>query len=440
MKDEDYMDLRSFLEKLETENKLLRIKREVSTEFEIANILAALDGSVVLFEKVKNSAFPVVGNLVSSRELIASAFGIKKEQLLERLASAINNQKEPEIIDKGHCQEVEENVDLTKLPVLKYMPKDGGKYIASAVCIIKDPETGIRNSCFHRLMLLDKNHVAARIVENRGTDTALKKRGELDIAICIGNSIPVLLAAATSLPDGVDELGMANALGETNLVRCKTVDIEVPADTEFVLEGRITRERVREGPFLDLTETYDRIREQPVIELKKMTRRKDAIFHALLPGKGEHKLLMGMPKEPTIFNEVNKVCKCKNVLVTPGGTSWLHAVVQITKQNEDDGRKALNAAFKGHGSLKHCVVVDDDVDIYDPNEVEWAIATRFQADKNMLVMPNQPGSSLDPSGEQKEGKKATTCKAGFDATIPWGKTDKGFKKERYGTVDLKKYL
>lgn len=434
------MSLRNFIEKLERENNLIKIKKEVSTDFEIANILATLDGKVVLFENVKNSKFRVIGNLVSSRDLIASALNIKKEQLLEKLSYAINNLKEPEIIDKGACQEVEEPVDLTKLPILRYMPKDGGKYIASAVCIIKDPETGIRNSSFHRLMLLDKNHFVARIVENRGTDTALKKTGELDIAICIGNSIPVLLAGATSLPNGVDELGMANALEETKLVRCKSVDIEVPSETEFVLEGRITSERAKEGPFLDLTETYDKVREQPVIEIKKITHRKDAIFHALLPGKGEHKLLMGMPREPTIFNEVNKVCKCKNVLITPGGTSWLHAIVQIIKQNEDDGRKAIEAAFKGHSSLKHCVVVDDDINIYDLNEVEWAIATRFQADKNSLILPNQPGSSLDPSGDLTEGKKARTCKAGIDATIPFDKKDKGFKKENYGKIDLEKYL
>jgi UbiD family decarboxylase len=216
--------------------------------------------------------------------------------------------------------------------------------------------------------------------------------------------------------------------------------MEVPADTEFVLEGRITKITTKEGPFLDLTETYDKVREQPVIEIKRITRRKDAIFHALLPGKGEHKILMGMPREPTIFNEVNKVCRCKNVLVTPGGASWLHAVVQITKQNEEDGRKALEAAFKGHGSLKHCVVVDDDINIYDLNEVEWAIATRFQADKNLAVMPNQPGSSLDPSGDLTEGKKAMTCKAGFDATITWKNKDKSFRKERYGGIDPESYL
>jgi len=436
------MSFRSFIAKLEKENKLIKINKKVSTEFEIANILAALDGKVVLFNNVKDSNFPVVGNVVSTRELIASALEIEKEQLLQKLSFAINSLKEPEIIEEAPCQEVvEKYVDMNLLPILKYMPKDGGKYIASAVCIIKDTETGIRNSCFHRLMLLDKNHFVARIVENRGTDTALKKSGgELDIAICIGNSVPVLLAAATSLPQGADELKMANALQETKLVKCKTIDIEVPADSEFVLEGRIINKKVKEGPFLDLTETYDRIREQPVIEIKKITHRRYALFHALLPGKGEHKLLMGMPREPTIFNEVNKVCKCKNVLITPGGTSWLHAIVQIHKEKEDDGKKAIEAAFRGHSSLKHCVIVDDDIDIYDSNDVEWAIATRTQANKDVLIFKDQPGSSLDPSAYQEEGKKALTAKSGVDATIPFGKTDKGFKKERYEKVDLKKYL
>jgi len=434
------MSFRDFVNKLEKENKLIKIEKEISTEFEIANILASLDGKVVFFKNVKNYDFPVVGNVVSTRDLMASALRIKKEQLLRKLSWSINNLKEPEIVGKALCQEVDMGVNLNYLPILRHMPKDGGKYIGSAVCIIKDPETGIRNTCFHRLMLLDKNHFVARIVENRGTDTALKKTEELEIAICIGNSVPVLIAAATSLPHGTDELAMANALEETKLVKCKTIDIEVPVDSEFVLEGIITKERVPEGPFLDLTETYDRIREQPVIEIKKITHRRNPIFYALLPGKGEHKNLMGLPREPTIFNEVNKVCKCKNVLITPGGTSWLHAVVQIEKQNEDDGKKAIEAAFKGHSSLKHCVVVDDDIDIYDSHDVEWAVATRVQADNDILVFTDQKGSSLDPSAIHPPGKKAITTKAGIDATIPFGKTDKSFKKERYGDVDIEKYL
>jgi 2,5-furandicarboxylate decarboxylase 1 len=429
------------LETLEKNGELTRISKVVSTEYEMAGVIEALGEKPVLFENVKESGIPVIGGLLSSKELIGIALNLKKEYLLHNLSSAIENPLPPEIVANGECQEVvEPAVDLTTLPIMRYTEKDGGKYIASAVSIVRDPELG-RNMCFHRLMLIGKNRFVARIVEERGTDTALKKAGgELDVAICIGNSTAVLLAAATSLPKGVDELGMANALERTELVKCKTIDLEVPKDCEIVLEGRITKEKAAEGPFLDTTGTIDKIRQQPVVEIKCITHREKPIYQTLLPGRHEHQFLMGMPKEPTIFNEVNKVCECRDVYITPGGCSWLHAVVQIKKQNPDDGKKAIAAAFEGHKSLKHCVIVDDDIDIYDPNDVEWAIATRFQADKNAVILPNQRGSSLDPSGDLTEGKKARTCKMGLDATIPSGKTDKSFVKERYRKVDLNSYL
>jgi 2,5-furandicarboxylate decarboxylase 1 len=435
------LGFRSFLEKLEASGELTRIGKEVSTEYEMAGVIEALGEKPVFFEKVKESCIPVVAGLVSSKEIIARALNLKKEHLLHNLSNALENPLPPQVVDKGECQEVvEKEVDLTKLPIMRYTEKDGGKYIASAVSIVRDPELG-RNMSFHRLMLIGKNRFVARIVEDRGTDTALKKAGgELDIAICIGNSTAVLLAAATSLPKGVDELGMANALEPTELVKCKTIDLEVPRDCEFVLEGRITKEKTSEGPFLDTTGTIDKIRQQPTIEIKCVTHRENPIYQTLLPGRHEHQFLMGMPKEPSIFSEVNKVCECRDVYVTPGGCSWLHAVVQIKKYNPDDGTKAIAAAFEGHKSLKHCVVVDDDINIYDSNDVEWAVATRFQADKNAVILPNQPGSSLDPSGDLAEGKKARTCKMGLDATVPSGKTDKSFVKERYRMVDLNRFL
>jgi 2,5-furandicarboxylate decarboxylase 1 len=436
------LGFRSFMEQLRQNGELTRISKPVSTEYEMAGVIEALGEKPVLFENVKESSIPVAAGLLSSKELIARALGIKRDGLLYRLSAALEKPVPPEIAEKGECQEIIENdVDLTKLPIMRYTEKDGGKYIASAVSIIRDPEFGTRNMCFHRLMLLNKRRFVARIVENRGTDSALKKAGgELNIAICIGNSTPVLLAAATTLPMGADELGMANALEKTELVKCKTIDLEVPKDCEIVLEGRITREKTAEGPFLDTTGTIDKIRQQPIIEIKCITHRENPIYQTLLPGRHEHQFLMGMPKEPTIFNEVNKVCECKDVYITAGGCSWLHAVVQIKKKSPDDGKKAITAAFEGHKSLKHCVIVDDDIDIYNPHDVEWAIATRFQADKNAVILPNQPGSSLDPSGDLSEGKKATTCKMGLDATVPFGKTDKSFAKERYRKVDLNKYL
>jgi UbiD family decarboxylase len=360
---------------------------------------------------------------------------------MRKLTDALANPRVPEVVESGACQQViERDVDLRRLPILTHLPTDRAPYITAGVAVICDPDYG-RNVSFHRLMVLGPRTLAARIVEGRGTDTAWRKCGDkLPVAICIGNSLPVLLAASMSPPKGVDELGIANAMSATSLVQCQTVDLQVPADTEIVLEGHITHTLTDEGPFLDLTETMDFVRQQPVIEIDCITRRRNAIYQALLPGKLEHKLLMGMPKEPTIFAAVSEACECRDVLITPGGTSWLHAVVSIAKHGPEDGRRAIEAAFKGHGSLKHVVIVDDDINIRDPAEVEWAIATRFQADRDLVVLSEQPGSSLDPSAMHIPGQKTRTAKMGLDATIPCGASRAEYEKVRYEEVNVSEYL
>jgi UbiD family decarboxylase len=330
-------------------------------------------------------------------------------------------------------------VDLTGLPILTHLPTDAGPYVTSAVAIIKDPDFG-RNASYHRLLRLDGRRFAARIVERRGTHTALGKvSGDLAIAIAIGCPLHVLLAASMSPPTGVDELAIAHALAPTPLVKCQTVDLEVPAEAELILEGRITQQQTREGPFPDLTGTLDVVRQQPVIEIDCITHQRDPIYHALLPGGLEHKLLMGMPREPTIYSAVAQVAQPINVCITPGGASWLHAVVQIEKRGPDDGRLAIEAAFRGHPSLKRVVVVDSDVDLFDPADVEWAIATRFQADRDLVVLTDQPGSSLDPSGDHAPGRKARTAKMGLDATVPWGSDRASFQRVQYEHLDLSAY-
>jgi UbiD family decarboxylase len=266
-----------------------------------------------------------------------------------------------------------------------------------------------------------------------------KASDALPVAIAIGCPPQVLLAASMSPAPGVDELSIAHGLAPTPLVRCQMVDLMVPAEAEIVLEGHITGQRVAEGPFPDLTGTMDVVRPQPVIEIDCVTHRRDPIYHALLPAGLEHKLLMGMPREPTIYAAVAQVAHPLNVCITPGGASWLHAVVQIEKRGRDDGRRAIEAAFRGHSSLKHVVVVDDDVDPFSPADVEWAIATRFQADKDLIILPDQPGSSLDPSRQQPAGQKARTAKMGLDATIPWGADPAAFRRVRYEGMDLRAY-
>lgn len=435
------MDLREFLNKLENEGKLLRVKKEVSTEYEIANIMYSLDEKPVIFENVKGYDFPVFGGITSSRDIIAEGLNTTKDNLLFKLVDALRNPKEPEMVKNAPCQEVVvKDPDLDKLPILKHLPGDGGRYATASVAIIKDPDTG-RNMCFHRLMQIGKNKFTARLIKKRQTRTTYDKiEGDLEMAVCIGNSVPVMVAASLGPPSGVDELSIANALDETPLTKCITKDLEVPANSEFVIEGRITRELDREGPFVDLTETRDFERKEPVFVVDCITHRKNAMYQALIPGRMEHKILMGMPKEPTIYNEVSKVAECRNVLITIGGGSWLHGVVQIKKKEDTDIKNVIEAAFRGHGSMKHVMIVDEDVDIYDPNALEWAIATRFQGDRDLYIYPDQPGSSLDPSGKHEQGKKTRTTKVGIDATIPSNVDPSKYVKVKYTKVDLNDYI
>ena len=436
------MDLRELVQKIDSAGRLHRVARPVSTQFELANVAHAVDGRPVLFEQIQGHPdWRVLVGICSQREWIALALDVAADQLLPRLAHAIAHPQTPPIQPGGACHQVERMPGaLTDLPILHHLPQDAGAYVTSAVVIVQDEQDG-RNMAYHRLLRLDPHRFAARLVEGRGTHSAWQRsQGDLECAICIGVPLQVNLAAAIAPPPGVDELGIAHALSPIVLTPCRTVDLEVPADAELVLEGRITKRLVKEGPFPDLTETMDGVREQPVIEIDAITHRRRPIYHGLLPGGLEHKLLMGMPREPTIYAEVNRVARCRDVLITPGGASWLHAVVQIEKQSAEDGKRAIEAAFRGHGSLKHVVAVDSDVNIHDPAEVEWAIATRFQGDRDLVVLPDQPGSSLDPSGIHRPGKKARTTKMGLDATIPWGVDSAGFRKVRYRPVDLSDYL
>lgn len=444
------MNLRTFIAKLQKEGKLQKISKPVSQDLEAAAIVNGLGEKPVIFESVSGKKFRVAAGLVSSRELVADALGITPQKLVPTLAKAIDAPKKPKVLAAkdgvAPCQEVVEyKVDLNSIPLLRYFPSDGGRYITSAIAIINDPDTG-PNACYHRMMQIGTDRFTARLVEQRQTYNTyqkLKAQGkELEVAFCIGNSTAVMLAAAISAPIGVDEMEIANALDETPLVKCKTKDLLVPAESEFVLEGRITLKDADEGPFVDLTETNDIVRKQPVIVIDCITHRKDAIYQTLLPGMSEHKNLMGMPREPTILREVSKVCECKDVVLTNGGCSWFHAIVQIKKKNDSEPQKAIEAAFKGHTSLKHCVIVDDDIDICNPQQVEWAIATRFRADSRLYVFKDQPSSSLDPMADKPPKEKARVAKMGLDCTIPLSDPKKPvekFKRLDYKKVDVSKF-
>ena len=432
------MSLREYLQRLDSQKKLIHVSEPISKTLEIAGVLKQMEPAPVLFEQVRESAFPVVGNLFCSKAAFADYFGIQVAELIPFLTAGIQNCRSPEIIASAPCQEVVElEPNLDKLPILFHCGQDGGNYISSGVVLAKHPIYG-QNADFHRCMQFSKTEMAVRVVRNRHFDKFLRDLNQVNVAICIGNAPNILAAAATSVDLGVNELEIANALEPFQVVKAITSDILVPAETEFVIEGTIYLDKSHsEGPFVDLTETYDVMRQEPVLVVKAITHRRDAIWHALLPGALEHKLLMGMPREPTIFRKVNDTVHCLDVNVNPGGCSWLHAIVQIDKQAEDDGKKAIEAAFAGHSSCKHIYVVDKDIDIYNPLEVEWAMATRFQGDRDLVVRERAPGSSLDPSADA--GTHVTT-RLGFDLTAPLETAGKSFHKADFPMVDVKKFV
>ncbi|MFX1599487.1 MAG: UbiD family decarboxylase [Promethearchaeota archaeon] len=433
------MGFREYIDQINKKDLLRNVDIEVSKKLEISGILKEVEPTPVMFNNIRESTFRVVGNVLCTKNVIASYFGVTPVDLIPMLSKAIIERSEPELVTNAPCQEiVETSIDLDKLPILFHCEKDGGNYISSAVVVTRDPDYG-QNLDFHRAMQYSKDKFAIRIVKGRHFYQFLEKNGEVEVAFCIGNTPNILIAGATSVDIGVDELHIANALEPIKVVKAKSVDLIIPAEAEFILEGRVYfDERHTEGPFVDLTETYDVIRDEPVFEVKTITHRKDAIWQALLPGALEHKILMGMPREPTIFNKVNEMgVKCLDVNVNPGGCSWLHAIVQIDKKEEEDGKKAIEGAFTGHTSCKHVFIVDKDINIYDPLSVEWAMATRFQGDTRMVVKDKEPGSSLDPSAES--GTKMTT-KIGFDLTKPLLVKGKSFEIAEFPKVDINKYF
>jgi 2,5-furandicarboxylate decarboxylase 1 len=437
-------DLRSFLEDIE--NEVIHIKEPLSKLYEVSAALQKFDGGKVLsFERVKEHDVRIIGGLCGSRPRIFRALGVEPDELYPALINAGKNPLKCKIGD-GPVKEVVEEGSLADIPVLTHFKGDPGPYITSGVIYSKNPETSEENVSFHRLLVLDDKRMGIRIVPRhlyRMTQLAKESDTEsLDVSISIGLHPALLVAGALPASFGVSEFDIVNRLlnGGVKLTKCEHVDALAPADAELVLEGKLLlNEKVTEGPFVDLSGTFDVQRQQPVIELKGVMHREDYIYHALLPSGSEHRILMGMPREPRIWEYVrNVVPNVRGVNMTVGGMGWLHCVVSFEKFREGDPKNVLMAIFAAHPSLKHAVVVDSDIDPYDMQQVEWAIATRFKADEDLLIIPNVRVSSLDPAGDQE---KELGCKMGIDATRPMFKDQAGFKRAEIPVDEkLKKIL
>lgn len=431
------MSLRDFLEEMDRRKELLKVNDEVLTKFEISPLMKHfdVDGPVLLFENVAGYETKVVANVCGTKRRICLALKVPEERLYQMLLWAWRSPRKPRVKDDGPVKEVrEKTVDLTRIPVLTHFEGDAGPYITSAVVHAKSIKTSLENLSIHRLQVLDEKHLAIRLVPRhlyRLWTEAKEKQKDLDVAVSIGVHPAVSLAAASPVPFGVNEFDVANALlrGKLNLIKCRKVDACAPAEAELVLEGRLlTNEDVVEGPFVDVTGTYDVQRKQPVVEIVGVTHRRNYMYQALLPAGSEHRLLMGLPHEALIWENVSRIVpKVHSVNLSAGGSGWLHAVFSIDKQVDGDAKNALLAAFSAHASLKHAVVVDPDIDVSDPTAVEWAIATRFQSSEDLLLIKNVRGSTLDSSADQETG---LTSKMGIDATAPLNKPRKKFERAK----------
>jgi UbiD family decarboxylase len=420
----------SFRELLDESGETIIVKGRISRELELTKILFKEKTKPVLFENLDGHR--AVGNLWSTRDRIARAMATDPKELTTKMMQAMDSPSAPQEIDSAPFDKnILTDFDLRESAIPKFYATDGGRFVTAGVVVAE--HDGIRNVSFHRMMLIGENKFAMRVVPRHLYALhrrALAKGEDLKIAVAVGLCPSIMLSAATNLEFGKDELTVANSLrqlclGEPVNVRKIRNGLLVPAFAEYIFEGRVTKETHDEGPFVDITGTVDPIRKQPVVEIDRIYHRDDPIFQIILPGADEHYLMMGMPREPVIQRTVGlAVPEVHAVRLTEGGCCWLHGVISITKQKEGDGVNAIMAALGAHPSMKMVTIVDNDIDVFEDREVEWAVATRFQGHKGLVVIENARGSSLDPSADE------TTTKVGIDATKPIG--GEGFDRVKPG--------
>jgi UbiD family decarboxylase len=413
-------DFRCFLSLLDERRELVRINKVVSTKFELAAVVSKLEGKqAILFEKIDKSQFKVACNVLGTRRRFSLVIG--ERNIIDSHFLHLNrNISEPEKTSETAPFYENSSKVLSELPIVTHFEKDAGPYITSSIVFAKDPEKGTQNASTHRLLKIDDQNMVIRMVEGRHLHkcycSATEHGEDLKVAITIGVHPAVSIAAAYQAAYGVDEMLIANSFldGELTLSKSHYSELYIPTYSEIVLEGRILKDKTADEWMVEMLRTYDFKRKQPIFELDKIRFRNNAIFYDILPGFAEHRLLMGLPVEAKIFHAVkNVVPTTKSVHLTDGGSNWLDAVIQIRKRLEGEPKNALLAAFASHPSLKIAIIVDDDIDPRDPQAVEYAISTRCQADRDLMVIHNAKGSSLDPSSDQVN---LVTTKIGIDAT------------------------
>jgi len=421
-----FATLRSWLDRLEETGRLARTKPDIPLEFTLAAIAKRLDGEkATLFPTPGGHALSVISGLVAARPWIAEAMGVDETDMLDRYRDAVLHPVPWSEVpsDTAPVQQivVDGDLDITEeLPIPVHNEHDAGAYITAGLVIAANPRTGIQNVSINRIQISGPDRLGILILPrdlHRFYDAAEEAGEPLSVAIAIGVDPLTLLASQAILPIDRDELEVAGALHGAPLpvVKCKTNDVRVPAEAEIVIEGRLLPEvREEEGPFGEFPQYYGPAGKRQVIEIDAITRREDALFHTIVPAAMEHLLLGGIPREASLIAHLQRTFpSVKDVHLSRGGVCRYHLVVKIAKRWDGEPKNIMMGAFAGHADIKQVIVVDEDVDILDPVSVEWAVATRFQAADDLMVVAGAQGSRLDPSAT--DGR---VDKMGLDATKP----------------------
>ncbi len=441
-------DLRSALARLDAAGRVRHITVPVNSVFELASISRyaqldpALQNDVLLFEDVQGSHNRVLANLFASRETAAIAMGMEPNELLRRGVAALEHPLAPIRVENAPCQEIVErapDLSLETLGICQNSERDGGRYITAGVHITRNPETGIQNVGLQRNQLHGPDTLGIWMAPTHMRQhytSGVEKGHGLPVAIVVGLHPAVLVASQFRTGFDEDELPAAGGLlGEpVEVVRCITSDLEVPANAEIVIEGEVLpAERHPEGPFGEFTRQYGVTRSLPVVKVKAITRRRDAIYHNVLSGKSpEHPTLGALGREPSLFRAVRSALPTVVAVHMPiGSGANMHAWISIRKTSEGDAQKAAFAAFAHQDLIKHVIVVDADIDITDPADIDYALATRVQADRDIFIIPRVRAVVLDPAAEEYAVGKGTVAKMIVDATKP-----DGAPSDRYVMADV----
>lgn len=418
-------ELRQFLEQLEEAGEVVRIRREVDSRFEVSAILRRLDkegGKAAIFESIKGyGGAKLVGNVLTSRGRVSRALGVKEEELMSTLIDRRRSRVEPVIVSWGPVKEaVAPHVDvLARLPVPTYHEGDSNPYIAGGVLFSKDPDTGVREAGIHRVEVKAPGKLGVLLMTGVLAELfrKLERRGQpMGIAISIGPDPITMLGSVMLTSNKVCVIG--GLRGEPlEMVKCEAVDVEVPAYSEAVVEGEVLPGvREDEGPFGESTGYYLKYK-SPVVKVKAITSRSELIYQAVLPWSSEDYTLLSLAYKADIMEGLRALAPfVVDVNFIPNGLT-LNAVVSIEKRSEGDAKQAILSLLAVNPYVKHVIVVDSDVDIYDVREVSWALATRFQAGRGLYVMRDLPGLGIDPTAREVDGGWLTD-KLGIDATIP----------------------